>query len=217
MTLKLPKCLVLGGGGHARVLLDALIAGRLVEPVAVIESDERRWGEVLMGIPVMGGDETIREWVDRGVTGFVVAVGSVGNVEPRQRLAELGRSYGLQPVNVIHPSAVRSPFAAAGEGLQMLAGSVVNAAAMLGEHVIVNTGAIVEHDCRLGDFAHVATGARLVGGVVVGVGTHIGAGATVLERIRIGAGVMVGAGAVVVRDVPDGQVVVGVPARERKR
>ena len=45
----------------------------------------------------------------------------------------------------------------------------------------------------------------------------IGSGAVVLGGIRIGAGALVGAGAVVSRDVADGAVVAGVPARALSR
>jgi acetyltransferase-like isoleucine patch superfamily enzyme len=44
-------------------------------------------------------------------------------------------------------------------------------------------------------------------------GSRIGANATLLPGVTIGRNALVGAGAVVVRDVPDGKVVVGNPAR----
>jgi acetyltransferase-like isoleucine patch superfamily enzyme len=44
-------------------------------------------------------------------------------------------------------------------------------------------------------------------------GASIGAGATILPGIRIGKGAMVGAGSVVTRDVEDGAVVAGNPAK----
>jgi acetyltransferase-like isoleucine patch superfamily enzyme len=53
----------------------------------------------------------------------------------------------------------------------------------------------------------------LGGDVEVGAEAHVGMGAVVLERRRIGRRAVVGAGAVVTRDVRDGMVVVGVPAR----
>jgi acetyltransferase-like isoleucine patch superfamily enzyme len=72
---------------------------------------------------------------------------------------------------------------------------------------------VVEHDGRVDLYAHVATGAVLAGGVTVSILAHVGAGAVVRQKITIGVGAVIGAGAVVVKDVPDGQVVVGVPAR----
>jgi acetyltransferase-like isoleucine patch superfamily enzyme len=48
---------------------------------------------------------------------------------------------------------------------------------------------------------------------VVARRASIGSGAIVLGGVRIGEGALVGAGAVVSRDVEDGEVVAGVPAR----
>src|SRR5262249_42296835 len=44
-------------------------------------------------------------------------------------------------------------------------------------------------------------------------GARIGANVTLLPGVTIGRNALVGAGAVVVRDVPDGKVAVGNPAR----
>ncbi|OSM02119.1 acyltransferase [Magnetofaba australis] len=49
--------------------------------------------------------------------------------------------------------------------------------------------------------------------IEVGDGAGIGSNVTILPGVKIGKGALVGAGAVVTRDVPDGAVVQGVPAR----
>jgi acetyltransferase-like isoleucine patch superfamily enzyme len=59
----------------------------------------------------------------------------------------------------------------------------------------------------------VAPQATLCGCVSVGAGTLIGPGAVIVPRVRIGADVIVGAGSVVTRDLPDGVIAWGAPAR----
>jgi acetyltransferase-like isoleucine patch superfamily enzyme len=49
--------------------------------------------------------------------------------------------------------------------------------------------------------------------VNVGDRATIGSGATILGGVTIGKGAVIGAGAVVTRDVADGEIVAGVPAR----
>ncbi len=56
-----------------------------------------------------------------------------------------------------------------------------------------------------------------VGGVKILKGAKIGANATLLPGIKIGEYSVVGAGSVVVKDVPDGRVVVGNPAKVIKK
>ena len=212
-TDPVPSCVILGGGGHAKVLIDCLLASGSSLGCSILDSDRSRWGQELLGVPIIGDDSLLPTLASRGAKCFVVGLGSTGDNEPRRRVFELALSYDLEPLAVAHPSAICSKWAMVGPGSQFLTRSVINAGAILGANVIVNSGAIVEHDCVLGDHVHVATGAQLASTVQVGDGAHIGAGATVRQNITIGDRAIVGAGAVVVKDVPPGLVVVGVPAR----
>ena len=213
MVELIARCIILGAGGHARVLIDCLRSSGYVEPCALLDADQSRWGKDVLGVEIPGGDDLLPELVEKGAEYFIVGLGATGDNRPRQRLFELGLSYLLQPLTVIHPSAVCSRWAITGPGAQMLPGCVVNAGAILGANVIVNSGAIVEHDCALGDHVHVATGARLASTVQIGTGAHVGAGATLKQGVRIGGWAIVGAGAVVVKDVAPNTTVVGVPAK----
>lgn len=203
----------LGAGGHGAVVIEILRALGGWRVVGLLDTRAELWGTTVLGVPVLGDDGLLPGQYDSGVQHAFVGLGSVADTRSRQRLYERARAAGFAVPLAVHPAATVSPSATLGQGVTVMAGAVVNAGARLGENVIVNTGAIVEHECVVGDHAHIATGARLAGGVEVGEGAHVGLGASLLQGVRIGRGAVVGAGAVVLRDVIDGAVVVGVPAR----
>jgi sugar O-acyltransferase (sialic acid O-acetyltransferase NeuD family) len=183
----------------------------------VLDVDRSLWGQSLLGVPILGGDELLPQMIEQGVNHFAVGLGSMGDSRLREHLFEMGLAAALKPLTVMHPSSVCSKWAEVGAGAQLFPASVVNAGARLGANVIVNSGAVVEHDCVVGAHAHIATGAKLSGGVRVGAGAHIGAGAVVKQDVSIGERAVVGAGACVLEDVAAGAVVVGVPARPIRR
>lgn len=209
------RCVVIGGGGHAAVVIDAMRLAGEAEPVAIVERDREMWGTDVLGVPVVGGDEEIPGLVAGGLGWFTVGVGGVGEGDLRRRLFRMGSSRFLRPVSVVHPSAILAADTKIGPGAQVMAGAVVAVGARVEANALINTRAVVDHDCRVRRSAHVASGAVLAGGVFVGLGAFVGAGATVIQGVRIGERAVVGAGAVVLDDVPDGAKVVGVPARAR--
>jgi sugar O-acyltransferase (sialic acid O-acetyltransferase NeuD family) len=211
------KVVGFGAGGHARVMLEILAAGREIEVVGLLTAKTGDAGQTVAGVRVLGDDHLLAGLIDEGVTAAFIAVGSIGDSTRRRALYELALQHKLALLPVIHPSAIVSPSARVGAGPTIMAGVIVNAAADIGANVILNSGAIVEHDVRIGDHSHIAPGARIGAGVSIGAGSHIGIGAAVRQGQRIGAGAIVGAGAVVVHDVPDGATVAGVPARPLER
>ena len=210
-------CVILGAGGHTRVLIDCLQFSADINLAGILDPNPALTGTSIYGIPVLGGDELLSQMSTHGVEYFMIGVGGTGNNHPRQKLFELASEQGLKPLTVQHPTAIVSANAIIGDGCQLLPGCIINAGARLGLNVIVNSGAIVEHDCTIGNHVHLATGAKLAGTVQVGSGAHIGAGATIRQCLVIGAEAIVGAGSVVVKDVPANQIVVGVPAKIFKK
>jgi sugar O-acyltransferase (sialic acid O-acetyltransferase NeuD family) len=197
--LKKGKVILQGGGEHAKVVLDCLLS-QGIEVLALF--DPKYTGE-LFGVSQRGV-------YDPAFAPGAKAIVAIGNNRVRQRVAFITKH---DFSNAIHSSCIVSNHVALGEGIMILHGAIVQAQTKIGNHVIVNTAASVDHDCVLDDFVHVAPRAVLCGRVSVGEGTLIGAGAVILPGIRIGAWATVGAGAVVTKDVPDGAMVIGNPAR----
>lgn len=201
-----------GAGGHAKVVLEILMADPAYDIVGLLDADPSRTGTTALGVPVLGDDALLDSQYHGGVSHVFIGLGGAADNGPRRRLYEKVRAVGFDVVAAVHLSAVVAPSARVGRGATIAANAVVGSDATLGENVIVNTAAVVDHDCRIGDHVHVAIGARLASGVVLENGVHVGAGATVLQGLHVGESAVIGAGAVVVQDLEPGVVVVGVPA-----
>ncbi len=196
--------ILLGAGGHARVLLDALRCNQ-VQVLGYVDHQKSTGG---IDVQYLGDDE----WLMGFPVDDVVLVNGVGNIGRRQQLFDAFKARGFHFSQVVHPNAIISVAATLAEAVQVMAGAVVQAGASVGENAIINTRASVDHDCYIGRHSHVAVGAVLAGDVGVGERTLIGAGSTVIQNLCIGSDCVVGAGAAVIADVPSGKSVVGVPA-----
>lgn len=197
--------IVIGAGGHALVLLDALVeSGRKV--LGLVDNEASLQGGTLLGFRVLGGDDALGRY-DRTSVELVNAIGSasVRRLERRRRVYETFVGQGHAFASVVHPSAVVSRHAVLARGAQVMAGAVVQAQASIGENSIVNTHASIDHGCRIGAHVHIAPGATLSGDVTVGDETHIGVGATVVQRVRIGTRCQLDAGAVAKSNLADGE------------
>jgi len=203
--------ILIGAGGHARVLLDALALNQ-VAVLGLTDADRGKHGQLLEGSRVLGDDSVLERFAPQ-TTLLVNALGSTDTMRPREQAYERLRALGYRFMTVVHPSAVVAKSAQLGEGVQLMAGAIVQPGASVGDNSLVNTGAQLDHDCVVGRHVHLAPGATLSGAVRVGNASHIGTGATVVQGITIGARCLIAAGAVVTADVADADRVAGVPAR----
>lgn len=204
------QVVLIGAGGHARVLRDALdLSGH--EILGIVDPDATQAAR--FGLPWLGNDDAP---LPAGAL-LVNAIGGSGKTAPRRAIFEHFQRRGHAFATVIHPTAIIAADVMIGEGSQVMAGAVIQAGARIGANCIVNTRAVVDHDCVIGDHCHLAPGSVLSGTVSIGACSHVGTGAAVIQGIRIGAHCLIGAGAAVTRDIPDGAAALGVPARIRNQ
>ncbi|WP_018702967.1 acetyltransferase [Anaeromusa acidaminophila] len=204
--------ILLGAGGHAKVLADLLLSqGKQI--IGVTDVDKNLYGKnAFFDIPVLGPDETVLQYNPDSV-GLVNALGSIRATNTREKLFQCFYSQGYLFPNLIHPTAFMGKDVQLGSGVQLMAGAYLQTGVKIADNVIVNTGALVEHDCVLAAHAHIASRAVLAGGVFVGERSHVGAGAVVIQGVNIGRDCTIAAGAAIVKNVVDASVVAGVPGR----
>ena len=200
---------LLGGGGHGRVVLNALLSSGV--NVAGILDPDLKIGDQVFGIPVMGGDE----FLDRTDPTDVLLVNGLGAnpyVGNRKRLFEEMRARGFSFDATRHPSVIIGMECNLGASSQIMAGAVLQNRVRIGDNAVINTCASIDHDCVIGAHTFISPGVVLSGNVLVGESVFIGAGAAVLPGVEIGVNVVIGAGAVVIKSIPDGWIVAGNPA-----
>lgn len=195
------RLLVVGAGGHAKVVIDAAEeAGFEIAGVIGTATDAPE----ILGHPVSQNREGVL------ADGFIVAIGD--NALRCRYFAEY-QAAGLAPASVAHPSSIAGKDVVIGDGTFIAAGVIINAGAQIGADTILNTGCTVDHDCIIGEHSHIGPQVALCGAVTLGEGVLLGAGSCASPRASVGAWSVVGAGAAVVGELPSYTVCVGVPAR----
>ena len=185
--------IIVGGGGHGRVLADTLrIEGYSL--AGVIDPAFKQGSTWHFGLEVLG-DDSVLEGYSSADFCLVNGLGYLPGYHRRRALFEelangLSRSAsGLNQnfhfCSVIHPAAIIAGDVDLGEGVQILAGAIVNPGTTIGKNTIVNSNAVVEHECQIEEHCHIAPGAVICGGVVVGEGCFIGAGAVVIQEQQL--------------------------------
>jgi sugar O-acyltransferase (sialic acid O-acetyltransferase NeuD family) len=209
------RSVIVGAGGHGRVVLDILLRSAAHQVAGFVDSDPTLTGRRMDGRPVLGAlDDLPRLRDELGVDAAIVAIGDNGI---RREYADRISAMGFVLINAIHPSANLAQSVSLGSNIVIAAGALVCAHCHIGDSVILNTGCIVDHESMIAPACHVCPGARLAGRVSIQAGAFIGIGATVIQSVQIGHHAIVGAGAVVIEDVAPQSTVVGVPARATRR
>ncbi|WP_418140311.1 acetyltransferase [Marinobacter sp. MA] len=193
-------CVLMGAGGHAKVVTDlALALGANIEGVCdpfLARDGKEEW----QGLKVLGDDDFLLSVSPEDVL-LLNGVGQMPGSTTRSDLFERFSEAGFLFVSLVHPSAWVSPTATLNDGVQIMAGAIVQAGAFVGSNTIINTLSSVDHDSRIGASVHIAPGVTVCGDAIIGDDTFVGAGATIIQGINVRANSFVKAGSLVCKDM----------------
>ncbi|MGM2817800.1 acetyltransferase [Bacillus cereus group sp. Bce001] len=200
------RLLIIGAGGHGKVIADIALRMNKWEYVAFL--DDSKQVKNLMGIEIIGKSTDVLRFIND----YDIFVG-VGNNAIRENIQEQLESQGASIPVLIHPDAVIGAQVSMGSGTVVMAGTVINCCTQIGKGCIINTASTVDHDNIIEDYVHISPGTHLAGTIKVGKGTWLGIGTVVINNINITGNCKIGAGTVVTKDISESGTYVGVPAR----
>lgn len=203
--------IIIGGGGHAKVIASVLKKHSEWNPIGYTELENKG---PLLGLPFLGNDYIIKSlMVERNLQYGVIGIGQIKNIYLRKKIIHSIETLGIILPPIVSEHAIVNENVKINKGTVIMDGVILQPSVQIGEYSIINTGASIDHDCQVGDYVHIAPGVILSGDVVVGSNVLIGTGARVIQGIRITDDVIIAAGSAVLGYIVKSGTYAGVPAR----
>lgn len=192
--------LLIGFGGHCKSIIDSIESNNQYNICGILDIKEKI-GEQYRGYKVLGTDEDLKHFYDKGIKNVFICIGYMGNSNVRNNLYLTVKKIGFNMPNIIDKTAIIAKDVQLGEGIFVGKRAVLNSNVKIGNMAIINTGAIVEHDSYVGEFSHISIGSILCGNVRVEENVFVGANSTIIQGKNIGKNTIIGAGSIVLNDI----------------
>ena len=167
------KLLIIGGGGHAKSLIDNIFSTSIYNPIGILD-EKKQVGEKVLDIPVIGKDVLLNKLVSEGIKNVAIGLGSSGDNTLRKKIFTKAKKLGYKVPSIIHHRTYISEFAQIKDGVQVFANSVVNANTLIDENSVINTSNVIEHDCFIGKNIFTGPGVIICGNVNIHENVFIG-------------------------------------------
>ena len=167
------KLLILGGGGHGKVVAEAAMLSNQWEEIAFLDDYNSK--------ATVGCCSEYENFVNE----YKYAIPAFGNNEFRKSWFEKLEKAGFQLPTIIHPSAYISPSSKIYRGSVILANSTINTGCTINYGCIINIGVLIDHDTHVGEFVHVSSGAIVRSMCEIGDLSTVDAGAVIPSRTQV--------------------------------
>lgn len=210
--LKPTPIAIFGAGGQGREILQLLRQINAVQPqwecIGWLD-DGLEKGEVIAGLPVLGGVAELNDWKEELAVAIAVAWPST-----KAKIVSLIHNEKVVYPVLIHPEVrLEEEEVKLGEGTIVTQGCRFTVNIQVGRFVLLNLATILTHDVVIEDFCSIMPSVNVSGAVHVGRATYIGTGTQIIQLLTIGENTIIGAGSVVTKDIPANCTAVGVPAK----
>src|SRR3954469_2602729 len=130
--------LIIGAGGHGKVVLEILRAARQHTPIGFLDADPALANTTLADLPVFGPLNLLPKLKGKAKAASV----AIGDNRARQGYAAKLAAAGLELITAVHPSATLASTAKIGRNVVIAAGAVIGTEAIISDSAIINTGAL---------------------------------------------------------------------------
>jgi GDP/UDP-N,N'-diacetylbacillosamine 2-epimerase (hydrolysing) len=198
---------IIGGGGHSRVIIDALYESSKKENIKIIGFyDDNINCEEYRNIKRLGKIDEINNKDE------IYYICGIGNLKTRKKIID--KLNNINWINVIHPSSIISDTVILGKGIFINAGAIINSKANIEDHCIINTNSVIEHDVSIGVNCHIAPSVTICGHVTIKKQTFIGVGSKVINKnkngfITIGSNNFLNAGSLILHSTDNNSKIRG--------
>ena len=208
---------IIGAGGFGREVAWLVERINHISPTwdfkGFIDDDHNLWNIKVDGHKVYGG----HSYLEKQETDLWTIL-AVGNAKVRKQVAKRIEAYShIHFATLVDPDVQMSNRVQIGEGTIVCAGSIITTDIVIGSHNLINLDCTIGHDAVLENFVTLYPSVNISGAVKIGECTEIGVGTQIIQGLTIGSGVVIGASSGVFRDIGDGAIALGNPARVMKK
>lgn len=144
----------------------------------------------------------------------VIAVGEPG---VRDFMYHKVKEEGICLATLIHPGVYIDETTTIGEGVIIAEGVTITANVEVGANTYIQAHAVIGHDIKIGQHAVIGSNCQIGGGDYIGNRVFMGFLSGTTDHISIGDDSIISAGAIVFKELPEGVIAVGNPARIMKK
>lgn len=198
-----------GAGGLGREIL---------ELAKIINSRDKYWDDFVFivdgsTIAEVNGIQILEyEAVKRRFCELEVVVG-IGEPIEREKKFEMLKQDKINTPSLIHPNVYIPDTTSIGKGSVIQYGCFISCNVFIGDYVYIQPQCNIGHDDKLLDGCIISGFGNIAGNVSIGRYTYLGLSVAVKEKVNIGHSAIIGMGSVVNKDIPDGMIALGNPAR----